>query len=188
MNALRSETREGSEPSVLTSSFVLGSTSHGFNGGDMLFQLVMFIILLALLKKFAWGPLMGIMTQREEHVANEIQAAEASRQEALKYLEEQREIVKQSRTEAGQLIENAKLQGEAQREDIVNQARLEAERVKESAKREIVQEKEKAITALREQVASLSVLIASKVIEKELSEADQEQLINDYIQEAGEGK
>ncbi len=71
MNALRSETREGSEPSVLTSSFVLGSTSHGFNGGDMLYQLVMFIILLALLKKFAWGPLMGIMTQREEHVANE---------------------------------------------------------------------------------------------------------------------
>jgi F-type H+-transporting ATPase subunit b len=70
----------------------------------------------------------------------------------------------------------------------VNQARLEAERVKETAKREIVQEKEKAITALREQVASLSVLIASKVIEKELSEADQEQLINDYIQEAGEGK
>jgi F-type H+-transporting ATPase subunit b len=69
-----------------------------------------------------------------------------------------------------------------------NQARLEAERVKETAKREIVQEKEKAITALREQVASLSVLIASKVIEKELSEADQEQLINDYIQEAGEGK
>ncbi len=70
----------------------------------------------------------------------------------------------------------------------MNQARLEAERVKETAKREIVQEKEKAITALREQVASLSVLIASKVIEKELSEADQEQLINDYIQEAGEGK
>ena len=56
--------------------------------------------------------------------------------------------------EAGQLIENAKKQGEAQREDIINQARAEAERVKESAKREIVQEKEKAVAALREQVAS----------------------------------
>ena len=172
---------------MLTSSFILGS-SAGFNGGDMIYQLVMFIILLALLKKFAWGPLMGVMKQREEHVANEILAAEASRQEALKYLEEQREILKQSREEAGQLIENAKLQGEAQREDIVKQARLEAERVKEAATREIVQEKEKAIMALREQVGSLSVLIASKVIEKELSEADQEKLINDYIQEAGEGK
>ena len=43
-----------------------------FNGGDILFQLVMFIVLLALLKKFAWGPLMGIMKQREEHIASEI--------------------------------------------------------------------------------------------------------------------
>ena len=56
----------------------------------------MFIILLALLKKFAWGPLMGIMKQREEHVANEIEAAEKSREEAQKYLEEQRESIKRS--------------------------------------------------------------------------------------------
>nr|WP_245402974.1 F0F1 ATP synthase subunit B [Peribacillus muralis] len=183
----KSESHEGSEPSVLTSNFVLGQAGH-FNGGDILYQLFIFIVLLALLKKFAWGPLMGIMKEREAHVANEIEAAEASRKEALKYLEEQREIVKQSRTEAGQLIENAKQQGEAQREDIINQARAEAERVKESAKREIVQEREKAVAALREQVASLSVMIASKVIEKELSSADQEKLINEYIQEAGEGK
>lgn len=173
---------------MLTSSLVLGSTAVHFNGGDIIFQLVMFIILLALLKKFAFGPLIGIMKQREEHVANEIEAAEASRKEALKYLEEQREIVKQSRIEAGQLIESAKQQGEAQREEIVTQARTEAERVKEAAKREIVQEKEKAVAALREQVASLSIMIASKVIEKELSEADQEKLINEYIQEAGEGQ
>jgi F-type H+-transporting ATPase subunit b len=171
---------------VLTNGLVLGATVGSFNGGDMLFQLAMFIILLALLKKFAWGPLMGIMKKREEHVANEIEAAEASRKEALSYLEEQREIVKQSRVEAGQLIENAKKQGEAQREDIITEARAQSERMKESAKREIVQEKEKAVAALREQVASLSVLIASKVIEKELSEADQGKLINDYIKEAGE--
>ena len=65
-------------------------------------------------------------------------------------------------------------------------ARTEAERLKESAKLEIEQQKEKAVAAIREQVASLSVLIASKVIEKELSAADQDKLINDYIQEAGE--
>ena len=58
--------------------------------------------------------------------------------------------------------------------------------MKESAKQEIEQQKEKAVAAIREQVAQLSVLIASKVIEKELSSTDQDQLINDYIQEAGE--
>jgi F-type H+-transporting ATPase subunit b len=174
---------------VLTSGYILGAAAEGglrFNGGDILFQLVVFIILLALVKKFAWGPLMGIMKERERLIADEISAAEASRAEASKLLEEQRELLKTSRSEAGQLIENAKKQGNAQREDIITAARAEGDRLKESAKREIVQEKEKAVAALREQVASLSVLIASKVIEKELSEADQEKLINEYIQEAGE--
>ncbi|PLT35868.1 F0F1 ATP synthase subunit B [Bacillus sp. V5-8f] len=174
---------------MLTSGYVLGAAAEGglhFNGGDIIFQLVMFIILLAVVKKFAWGPLMGIMKEREQLIANEISSAEASRAEASKLLEEQRELLKTSRSEAAQLIENAKKQGEAQREDIISAARGEAERLKESAKREIVQEKEKAVAALRDQVASLSVLIASKVIEKELSEADQEKLINEYLQEAGE--
>ncbi|MGM9925595.1 MAG: F0F1 ATP synthase subunit B [Bacillus sp. (in: firmicutes)] len=170
---------------MLTNSFVLGA-SAGFNGGDILVQLVCFIILLALLRKFAWGPLVNMMKQREEHVANEIDAAEKTRAEAKKYLEEQRALVKQSREEAQTLIENAKKQGEAQREEIVVAARAEADRLKENAKREIVTEKEKAVAALREQVASLSVLIASKVIEKELTVADQDKLINEYLEKAGE--
>jgi F-type H+-transporting ATPase subunit b len=173
---------------VLTSNFVLGAAEAGahFNGGDIIFQLIMFIILLLLLKKFAWKPLMGIMTQREEHIASEINAAEASVSEAKKLLEEQRTLLKDARVEAQVLIENAKKQGDVQREEIIGIARSEAERIKESAKVEIEQQKEKAVAAIREQVASLSVLIASKVIEKNLNAADQDQLINEYIKEAGE--
>lgn len=170
---------------MLTSNLVLGAS---FNGGTILFQLVMFIILLAMLKKYAWGPLMGVMKQREEHIAGEIDAAEKSRVEANKLLEEQRSLLKEARTEAQTLIETAKKQADVQREEMITAARAEAERVKESAKLEIEQQKEQAVAAIREQVASLSVLIASKVIEKELTVADQEKLINDYIQEAGEGR
>ncbi|KAB2336512.1 F0F1 ATP synthase subunit B [Cytobacillus depressus] len=168
---------------MLTSSLVLGVK---FNGGDIIFQLVMFAVLLVLLKIFAWGPLMGIMRQREEHVAGEIEAAEQSRQDAKKLLDEQRNLLKEARAEAQGLIESAKKQGDLQREEIIATARLESDRIKESAKLEIEQQKEKAVTAIREQVASLSVLIASKVIEKELSTEDQDKLINEYIQEAGE--
>lgn len=172
----------------MLNSLVLGAaTAHaGVNWGDILFQLVMFIVLMALLKKFAWGPLMGIMKQREEHVANEITAAENSRQEAHKLLEEQRSLLKEARSEAQNLIESAKKQGDIQRDEIIATARTEAERIKESAKLEIEQQKEKAVAAIREQVAHLSVLVASKVIEKELSAADQDKLINEYIQEAGD--
>ncbi|MDF2787398.1 MAG: synthase subunit [Neobacillus sp.] len=173
---------------MLTNSFVLGAAAahSGVNWGDIIFQLAMFIILMVLLKKFAWGPLMGIMKQREEHVAGEISAAEQSRVEAKKLLEEQRSLLKEARSEAQVLIENAKKQGDIQREEIIAVARTEADRIKESAKLEIEQQKEKAVAAIREQVASLSVLIASKVIEKELNAADQDKLINEYIQEAGD--
>lgn len=173
---------------MLTNSLVLGSAGLGFNSGDMVYQLLAFIILLLLLKKFAWGPLMGIMKQREEHVAGEIEAAEKSRAEAKNILEEQRNLLKEARNDAQGLIESAKKQGDLQREEIIVAARAESERIKESAKLEIEQQKEKAVATIREQVASLSVLIASKVIEKELSAEDQEKLINEYIQEAGEGR
>ena len=172
---------------MLSSNLILGAAEGAtFNGGDILFQLVMFLILLALLKKVAWKPLIGVMKQREEHIAGEINAAEESRIEAKKLLEEQRSLLKEARTEAQGLIESARKQGDVQREEIIEIARSEAERLKEAAKVEIDQQKEKAVAAIREQVASLSVLIASKVIEKELSVQDQDKLINEYIKEAGE--
>jgi F-type H+-transporting ATPase subunit b len=170
--------------------FILGAEAGGFvlNTGDILYQLFIFLVLLALLRKFAFGPIMGIMKQREQHVSNEISSAEQSNTEAKKLVEEQREMLKQSRQEAQELIENAKKLGEEQKNSIILEARNEAIRIKDSAVKEIAQEKDQAIAALREQVASLSVLIASKVIEKELNEQDQQKLINDYIQDLGEAR
>jgi F-type H+-transporting ATPase subunit b len=169
---------------VLTSGFVLGA--GGVTLGDAVYQLIVFLILLALLKKFAWGPLMGIMKQREEHIANQIDSAEKAKKEADALLEQHRQMLKDARQEAQSLIDNARKLGDEQREEIIQAARAEAVRLKEAAKMEIEQEKEKAVAALREQVASLSVLIASKVIEKELSEKDQAQLIEEYLKEVGE--
>lgn len=168
---------------MISHTFVLGASTGVFNGGDILFTLFTFAILLFLIKKLAWGPLMSVMKQREEHIANEIDSAEKSRAETKQLLEEQRQLLKEARTEAQTLIENAKKQGDVQREEIISLARDEANRLKESALVEIEQQKEKAVAAIHEQVASLSVLIASKVIEKELSVEDQEKLINEYIQE-----
>ncbi len=172
--------------SVFTNALVLGVAEPHFNSGDIIFQVLMMVILLALLKKYAWKPLMGIMKQREDLIANEIEAAEMSRLEAQKLLEEQRNLLKEARSEAQSMIENAKHFGDQQREEIVVAARQEAEGLKESAKIEIQQQKESAVKALKEQVAHLSVMIASKVIEKELNEQDQEKLIQDYIHEVGE--
>lgn len=95
-------------------------------------------------------------------------------------------MLKNARQESHTFIENAKKQAESQKEEIIRAAREEAERHKEAARLEIQQEKENAVAALKEQVASLSVLIASKVIEKELSEKDHAELIQESIKKAGE--
>lgn len=158
----------------------------GLEVGTMLSQLFFFIVLLILLRKFAWGPLMGVMQEREEYVANEIEAAEKSRAEAEKSSKEATAQLKQTKQEAQKIIEDAKSAGVKQEQDIVESARNEADRIKKSAQEEIENEKDKALQALQDKVASLSVLIASKVIEKEISEQDQEKLINEYIKEAGE--
>ncbi|GAA0319940.1 F0F1 ATP synthase subunit B [Bacillus carboniphilus] len=164
----------------------LALNAGGFTWGDSIYQLFAFLVLMLLLSKFAWKPLMKIMKDRENHISNEIDAAENSRRDANKLLEEQRVLLKEARTEAQSLIDNARKLGDDQREEIIQAAKSEADRMKEAAKREIIQEKEQAVSALREQVASLSVMIASKVIEKNLSADEQQALINQYIKEAGE--
>ncbi|MYL57191.1 F0F1 ATP synthase subunit B [Virgibacillus halodenitrificans] len=158
----------------------------GFHVGDMLMQLFFFIVLLLLVKKFAWGPVMDMMKKREDYVASEIETAEKSRADAEKATKEALEQLKQTKQEAQKMIEDAKNAGTRQEEEIIQAARAEADRIKKAAQADIQNEKEKALQALQDKVASLSVLIASKVIEKEISAQDQEKLINDYIKEVGE--
>ena len=179
---------EGSETIVFLDYLVLGSGAEKLNTGDIIATLVIFLVLMALLKKFAWGPLMGVMREREELVASGIDAAEKAKKETQALLEEQKSLLKEARTEAQSIIEGAKKQGEATREEIVSAARAEANRLKESAVRDIEAEKEKAIAAVREEVVSLSVLAASKVLGKEISEADNSALIKETIAKAGEAK
>nr|WP_306798567.1 F0F1 ATP synthase subunit B [Oceanobacillus saliphilus] len=164
----------------------IGATVGGLRVGDMLVQLFFFLLLLYFVKKFAWGPLMNKMQEREEYVAGEIESAEKSRLEAEKASIEAAAQLNNVKLEAQKLIEDAKSAGMKQEQDIVESARKEADQIIQAAQADIQNEKEKAIQALQDKVASLSVLIASKVIEKEISAQDQEKLINDYIKEVGE--
>ena len=164
----------------------VGASVGGLRVGDMFVTLFFFLVLLVLLKKFAWGPLMDMMEKRENYVANEIEEAERSRAEAEKSAASAAEQLNQVRQEAQKIIEDAKVAGVKQEQDIIESARLEAERIKKQAQADIQNEKEQAIQALQAQVASLSVLVASKVIEKEINAQDQEKFINEYIKEVGE--
>src|SRR5699024_8724578 len=151
--------------------------------------------------------------KREDYVASGIEEAEKSSKEAEAASREAQVQLKQTKQEAQKIIEDARNAGikqeknivesareEAERnktaaqaasqnakeKDIVESARKKAEQIKTAAQANIQNEKEKALQAVQDKVASLSVMIASKVIEKEISAQDQEKLIDEYIKEVGE--
>ena len=156
------------------------------NWGSIAYQLLAFLTLLFFLNKFALKPLLGVMEKREQIVNENMDSAEKNRKEAEDFIVQQRKELEKARLEAQEIIQQAKKLSEQQGQDILEQARVNAERLKDSALAEIQREKEQAVTALREQVAGLSVLIASKVIEKELDEKAQQALVQDYLKEVGD--
>ena len=163
----------------------LAKLNGKLNLGDIIVTVTFFTILMLLLKKFAWGPLMD---QRAEMIAIEIESADKSRAESQKILEEQRNLLNEARTNAQAIVENAHKQGEAQRAAIITAARAEVGRMKEEATLEIASEKDKAVAAVRGEFVSLSILAASKVLGKEISEEDNRALIEETIAKAGEGR
>lgn len=148
-------------------------------------QLAAFLILFLLLQKFAFKPLFGIMEKRKALVKEQLQTAEQNRTDAAKLLEEQKQAIQAARKEAYDMIEQAKVTSSRQADDIIRVAKEESARIKEEALKDIESEKNKAIATLRSQVSAMSVMIASKIIEKQLDEKSQQELINHYLNEVG---
>jgi F-type H+-transporting ATPase subunit b len=125
------------------------------------------------------------MEKRRQLVQEQMESAQNNRSAAERLIEEQKQALQQARKEAYDIIELAKTTGSKQADNIVQAARSESNRIKEDAIRDIETEKNKAIAALKAQVSGLSVLIASKIIEKQVDEQSQKQLVDQYLQDVG---
>lgn len=152
---------------------------------SFVFAIVAFTILYWLLSKYAFGPLMNVMEQRRRMIAEQIETTEKNRREAETLLAEQKKALQDVRVEASQIIEQAKNTSKKQSQELIDQAKEEATRLKDGALRDIEDEKNKAVAALRSQVGAMSVMIASKIIEKQVDEKSQEQLVEHYLKEVG---
>ena len=168
-----------------TNSFVLGA-AHVPQWGTIIVTLITFAILLALLKKFAWGPLKEVMDQRERDINKDIDDAEQAKARAQELEERNQQTLKETQEEVHRIIEDAKVQARQQHEEIIHEANVRANGMIETAQNEINSEKERALADINNQVSELSVLIASKVLQKEISEQDQKPLVEKYIKEAGD--
>jgi F-type H+-transporting ATPase subunit b len=147
--------------------------------------LVAFGILYWFISKKAFGPLLGIMEKRKQTITEQLQSADQNRKQAEQLMAEQKQAIQDARKEAYDILEQARQTSGRQAEDIIAQGKAESVRLKEEAIRDIENEKNKAVAALRSQVSAMSVMIASKIIEKQVDEKSQEQLVDKYLKEVG---
>lgn len=129
-----------------------------------------FLLLVYLLKKFAWNRIIGALESREQQIAQDKLQAQQAREAADKIKSELDEKLAQIADEAAKKMAEAVKMGETQKEQLLAAAKEQSERLAEQAKAQIEAEKNKALSDVRGEIARVSVLAASKVIEQQLNE------------------
>ncbi|HGQ0311306.1 TPA: F0F1 ATP synthase subunit B [Streptococcus pneumoniae] len=145
-----------------------------------------FILLLVLIKKFAWSNITGIFEERAEKIASDIDRTEEARQKAEVLAQKREDELAGSRKEAKTIIENAKETAEQSKANILADAKLEAGHLKEKANQEIAQNKVEALQSVKGEVADLTISLAGKIISQNLDSHAHKALIDQYIDQLGE--
>lgn len=150
-------------------------------GGLMIWTLAIFLVLLLLLSRFAFRPLLAAVEAREKSLQDAIDAARRDREGAQRLLEEQQRNLDASRAEAQQLIVQGRQAGERLRADMLEQTRAEQQQMLERARREIGAERDRAIAELRKEAVELAILGAGRVIDRNLDDKTNRQLVESFL-------
>ena len=149
--------------------------------GLMVWSLITFAIAVAVLWRFAFGPLQRIIDERRAQIQESIETAEATREEAARLLDEYKGTLAEVRAEAESILERSRKSGETTKAEIVDEARKQAERTLEKAQQQIERDVRTALNELKGQIADLTVLATERVITKTLTEADQRRLLEEAL-------
>ena len=155
------------------------------NLSEFIPALIAFLVIWVVLAKFAWPMIVGMLDKRQETIKNNLDEAEAAKIEAQRSLEEYKKQLAEARREAAGIVDEARRAGEQVKADITAQAQAQADEMIAKAKKSIEKEKQAAIADLQSSVADLSVAVAGRFIGEGLSDADQRNLIEKYVAEAG---
>jgi F-type H+-transporting ATPase subunit b len=155
--------------------------------GLFIWTILTFLVLLTLLTRYAWRPLLTALHNRQERIRQSLEEARAAGDERERLKREAAEIMRQARLEADALITSSRADGERVREEIKQKARAEAASIVAAAERRIELEASRARQQVRQEAADLSIMIASKLIRRNLSPDDNRALIDEVIGSVGEG-
>lgn len=140
-------------------------------------QILNFLILLAILAKFAYKPLLNVMEERRNRIANDLDSAEKTRLEAESLKAEYTQQLADARQQATEIVEKANKIAQNLHDEMVEQARVEKEEMMASAKERIEQEKQQAMLDIRSEVIALSTMIAGKIVDQKLNSAEDKKLV-----------
>ena len=151
--------------------------------GLFIWTIITFLGLLFALKKIAWGPLLAALESRQNEIRTSLDNAEKARQELERLNQESAAIVNKARVEADQIIVNSRADADRLREEMRQKARAEADGIVKSAEQQIQLETARALQQIRAEAVDLSVMIASKLIQKNLTKEDNERLIEEALKQ-----
>lgn len=151
--------------------------------GLSVWTIATFLVVLFVLGKFAWGPILGALDAREKGIKDSIDAATQLRQEAQESLEEHRRQLADARRQAQEIVAEGRSAADRLRRDIEEKAREEAERILERTRQEIRRERDVAIEQIRTEAVDLALAAAARILDEKLTEERDRALVKSYLQD-----
>ena len=153
--------------------------------GLFIWTIITFLVLLGLLAKFAWRPLLNALEKRQETIRKSLDDAQKAKEELERLQGESAQIIRQARIDAESVIAKTRADADKLGEELRQKAREEAEGIVKNAERQIQIETRRALQEIRSEAVDLSVTIASKLLERHVSKEDNARLIDDTIKQIG---
>lgn len=148
-------------------------------------QLVATIILFAVISRFLYKPVNGLINERKKVIASNLAVAEKQKEEMAEIKSDYEAEILKARGEAKEIVDDSRAKGEEVRMQIIEQANEEAVQIKARAEKELEREREQNQRDMKDQIAEISMLVASKVIQKNLDNETQQKFIDQFIDEVG---
>jgi F-type H+-transporting ATPase subunit b len=153
------------------------------NPGLIIWTMITFVLLLIVLGKFAWKPILQALHTREQEIADALKKAEEAKKDAERMMLENKIAIEKASTETARLIAEGRAMAEQLKSDIVAKANESAKKMLDQAKDEIVREKDSAMAQLRSEVADLSISVAEKILDESLDGAKQKKMVDKVLQQ-----
>lgn len=150
--------------------------------GLLIWTIITFVILLFILYKVAWTPILAALDQRENTIRTSLEEAQRARQETQELLVQKQQILADANREAARILDQSREEAQRLRDTLSEQAREEAQRLRDEARRAIERERQLAIQDLKSTAANLALSAAGQLLGKAVTNADHRRLVNEFLE------